>query len=68
MKKDKTNVGWKEKSFFERVPHAITMIFSIIVFVTLLTYILPAGAYERIELNGRSTVVPNSYKTSLRLL
>ena len=63
MKKNKNTVGWKRKSFFESVPHAITMIFSIIVFVTVLTYILPAGAYERIELNGRSTVVPNSYKT-----
>ena len=51
------------KSIFERIPHAITMIFSIIVLVTILTYVLPAGAYERIQLNGRSTVVPNSYKT-----
>lgn len=49
-------------SFFKRIPHAITMLFGIILFVTLLTYILPAGMYERVLVNGRSTVVPNSYK------
>ena len=51
-----------EKSFFERVPHAITIVFCIILLVTAMTYILPAGTYERINLDGRSTVVPDSYK------
>ena len=51
-----------EKSFFERVPHAITIVFCIILLVTVMTYILPAGTYERINLDGRSTVVPDSYK------
>ena len=51
-----------EKSFFERVPHAITIVFSIILLVTVMTYILPAGTYERINLDGRNTVVPGSYK------
>ncbi|WP_299709445.1 AbgT family transporter [uncultured Tenacibaculum sp.] len=50
-------------SFFKRIPHAITMLFGIIIFITLLTYVLPAGMYERVIVNGRSTVVPNSYKT-----
>ena len=27
-----------------------------------LTYVLPAGTYERVIIDGRSTVVPNSYK------
>ncbi|NAS30696.1 YfcC family protein [Flavobacteriaceae bacterium R38] len=49
-------------SFFKRVPHAITMLFGIIVLITLLTYILPAGTYERVLVDGRNTVVPNSYK------
>lgn len=53
----------KPKSIFSRIPHAITMLFGIIVLVSILTYILPAGTYERILVNGRSTVVPNSYKT-----
>ena len=57
-----TKENIREKSFFERVPHAITIVFSIIVLVTVMTYILPAGTYERINLDGRSTVVPASYK------
>jgi uncharacterized ion transporter superfamily protein YfcC len=52
-----------KKSIFERIPHAITMLFSIIVLVTVLTYILPAGSYDRVMVEGRSTVVPGSYST-----
>ena len=57
-----TKKNISEKSFFERVPHAITIVFCIILLVTGMTYILPAGTYERINLDGRSTVVPGSYK------
>ncbi len=57
-----TKKNIREKSFFERVPHAITIVFSIILLVTMMTYILPAGTYERINLDGRSSVVPGSYK------
>ncbi|MEM9648708.1 MAG: YfcC family protein [Bacteroidota bacterium] len=53
----------KAPSFFQRIPHAITMLFGIIVLVTILTYLLPAGSYERVLVDGRSTVVPNSYTT-----
>jgi uncharacterized ion transporter superfamily protein YfcC len=52
----------KRKSIFERIPHAIAMLFSIIILVSLLTYVLPAGTFERVIIDGRSTVVPNSYK------
>ncbi len=45
------------------IPHAITMLFCIIVFVAVLTYILPAGVYERVLLDGKNVVVPNSYHT-----
>ncbi|MEO1487620.1 MAG: TIGR00366 family protein [Bacteroidota bacterium] len=45
------------------MPHAITMLFGIIVLVSLLTYIIPAGSYERVLVNGRNAVVPNSYRT-----
>ncbi|WP_394748904.1 YfcC family protein [Spongiimicrobium salis] len=51
------------KSIFRRIPHAISMLFGIIVLITILTYILPAGTYERVVIDGRSTVVPNSYTT-----
>lgn len=53
----------KSLSFFERIPHAITMLFCIIMLVSLLTYILPAGTYERVLVDGRNRVIPNSYQT-----
>tara|TARA_Y100000385_G_scaffold281771_1_gene335142 strand:- start:108 stop:1487 length:1380 start_codon:yes stop_codon:yes gene_type:complete len=49
------------KKWYYNIPHAVTMLFGIIVFVTILTYILPAGTYERVMVDGRSRVVPNSY-------
>ena len=59
MSKSSTKIPFN----FNRIPHAITMLFGIIVLVTILTYIIPAGTFERVLLDGRSTVVPNSYKT-----
>ena len=50
-------------SLFKRIPHAITMLFGIIVLVTMLSYIIPAGTYERILIDGRNKVIPNSYST-----
>lgn len=49
------------KKWYENIPHAVTILFGIIVFVTLMTYVLPAGIYERILVDGRNMVVPNSY-------
>ncbi len=46
----------------ERIPHAVTLLFLIMLLVSLLTYILPAGTYEREVIDGRSRVVPGSYQ------
>jgi uncharacterized ion transporter superfamily protein YfcC len=37
------------------------ILFWIIVFVAVLTYIVPAGQFERIMVNGRSVVDPDSF-------
>ncbi len=37
------------------------MLFAIIVLVTVLTYLLPAGLYERTEVDGRLQVIPDSF-------
>lgn len=50
-----------KKGWYSRIPHAIVLLFSIIILVSILTYILPAGKYERITIDGRSMVVPGSY-------
>jgi len=52
----------KKKSWFERIPHALVMLFAIIIFVTILTYILPAGSYDRELIDGRKSVIPGSFK------
>ncbi|MBT8272187.1 MAG: TIGR00366 family protein [Bacteroidia bacterium] len=52
-----------KKAWYTRIPHAVTMLFGIIILVAILTYILPAGTYERVMVDGRMTVVPGSYST-----
>ena len=37
------------------------MLFVIIVVVTVMTYLLPAGLYERVDIDGQLRVVPDSY-------
>jgi len=49
--------------WYQRIPHALTILLGIIVLVTLMTYILPAGSYERELVDGRNRVIPGSYKT-----
>lgn len=53
----------ESKPWYKRIPHAVTMLFGIIVLVTILTYILPAGTYERAAVGEKIVVVPDSYKT-----
>lgn len=45
-------------------PHTLVIIFVIILFAALLTYVIPAGEYMRVEdsTTGRTLVDPNSYK------
>lgn len=38
------------------------LIFAVIAIVTILTYIVPSGQYERIELDGRSVVDPSTFE------
>lgn len=51
----------KNKKWYKKIPHAVTLLFVVICFVSILTYILPAGSYERVEVDGRDRVVPGSY-------
>lgn len=47
---------------FKSFPHPITMLFVIIVIVTGMSYILPAGEFERVLVNGRMRVVSGTFK------
>lgn len=50
------------KKWYERIPHPVVMLFGVIVIAALLTYILPAGSYDRELVDGRKIVVPETYK------
>ncbi|WP_116108019.1 YfcC family protein [Lewinella sp. IMCC34191] len=49
------------RRLFTRIPPPLIMLFAIIVVVTAMTYLLPAGLYERVEVNGQYRVVPGSF-------
>lgn len=45
------------------VPHTLVLLFGMMVFALLLTYLLPQGSFETIENeHGRSEVIPGSYE------
>ncbi|THH39462.1 YfcC family protein [Neolewinella litorea] len=49
------------RRWYSNIPPPLIMLFAIIVVVTVLTYVLPAGLYARTEINGSLRVVPDSY-------
>ena len=51
----------KAKKF--KVPHTYVILIGVILLMAILTYIIPAGVYERVkDADGRSVVDPNSFK------
>jgi len=52
------------KRWYEQFPHPVVLIFFIIILMTLLTYILPAGSFDRIEVDGRQRVIPGTYQAN----
>ena len=62
-KPEKKNVNWTKA-----MPHAYTIILAIVVLAMVLTWIIPAGNFERVhnEELDRELVVPGSYKPTER--
>ena len=50
-----------KKKFHFKMPHAYVLIVCLIVLAGILSYILPAGVYEKVVVGGRKVVDPNSY-------
>ena len=45
-----------------KVPHTLVILFSMVVLAQFLTYVIPAGSFERVETEtGRMQVVPGSF-------
>lgn len=51
-----------KKKFKFRVPNTYLLIFSLLVLIAAMTWIIPGGQYERAVVNGREVVVQNSFK------
>lgn len=52
----------EKKKFRLKVPNTYLLIFSLLVVIAALTWIIPGGKYERTFMNGREVVVSNSFK------
>lgn len=56
----------EKKKWFERVkmPHTYVILITILVAMTILTHIIPAGQYQRVEdpVSGKMIVVPGSFE------
>ncbi|HQJ47286.1 MAG TPA: YfcC family protein, partial [Ignavibacteriaceae bacterium] len=51
-----------KKKFKIKVPNTYLLIFSLLVLIAALTWIIPGGQYERTIVDGREIVVQNSFK------
>lgn len=64
--KDTTGVPEKKKKKgFSKIPHTYLILFGIVLVISILTYIIPAGQFERVydEASGKNLIVPGSYQT-----
>lgn len=50
------------KKFKFKVPNTYLLIFSLLVLIAAMTWVIPGGTYERTSVNGREVVVQNSFK------
>ena len=51
----------KKKPWYKTFPHAFLLLFLVIVVCAILSYIIPAGEFERIQVDGRTVVDAGSF-------
>ena len=51
----------EKRAWYKNVPDPMVLIFFILVATYLLTFIVPAGEFERVVVDGRTTVVADSF-------
>ena len=51
-----------KKQWYDYIPHPVVMLFGMLVMAAVLSYIIPAGSFDRVDVDGRMSVVPGSYK------
>ncbi len=52
----------EKKKWYQRIPHAYALLFYIIVLAAILSWVVPAGQYDRVEVDGRTIVDPGSFR------
>ncbi|MCE8017744.1 YfcC family protein [Halomonas sp. MCCC 1A17488] len=52
----------RKKKWYQTVPDPMVLIFLILLATYALTFVVPAGEYERVEQDGRTRVVPESFE------
>lgn len=56
------NLSEQQSNLTEKGINPFVLMFIVILLVTVLTYLIPSGQYERIEKDGRSLVDPTTFK------
>ena len=51
-----------------RVPHTLVIVGSLIVFVLVLSWLVPSGTYQTVEKEGRSVTIPGTYRQTAKVL
>lgn len=52
----------KSKKWYDYIPHPVVLLLGILVLTAILSYIIPAGLYQRQLVDGRERVIPGSYQ------
>lgn len=63
MKAESTLSVEKKSKFKLKMPHTFVLLFTLAIIAGLLTYVIPAGTYDRIEVSGRMLVDATTYHT-----
>lgn len=50
-----------KKHWYEKMPHPYILLFFLILFAAILTYVISPGVYDRVVVNGKTIVNPSSY-------
>ncbi len=51
-----------KKQWYDYIPHPVVMLFGMLLMAAAMSYIIPAGSFDRVEVDGRMSVVPGSFK------
>ncbi len=51
-----------KKKWYEYIPHPVMMLCGMLVLAAILSYIIPAGSFDRMDIDGKMSVVPGSFK------